>query len=98
MDTGVRPIPHFQVELSVLKTRLLVMGGLAEDALRRAVDGLAGRDPGALDAVLGADLQVILAAVNINTALDRVGDHATNVAGDVIFMVSALDIRHSYPG
>ncbi len=43
-------------------------------------------DPGTIE----PSLDLIL----ISRHLERIGDHATNVAEDVIFMVSAKDVRH----
>ena len=98
---------HFEEDLSALKTRLLEMGGLAEDRLRIAVRGLVERDMALLDKVLtgdtainqlhveiddrcfkllalqqpmAVDLRAIVAAVKINTDLERVGDLAVNIA------------------
>jgi phosphate transport system protein len=98
---------HFQEELEQLKSRLLEMGGLAEERVRRAVHGLAERDTEEIDLVLAgdepinrlhievdnrcfrllalhqpvaADLRAIVAAVKINTDLERVGDLAVNIA------------------
>jgi phosphate transport system protein len=44
------------------------------------------QDPGTIEP--GLDL------ILISRHLERIGDHATNVAEDVIFMVSARDVRH----
>jgi phosphate transport system protein len=41
-------------------------------------------------AIINASLDLIL----ISRHLERTGDHATNIAEDVIFMVSARDVRH----
>ena len=41
-------------------------------------------------AKIAASLDLIL----VSRHLERIGDHATNVAEDVIFMVSAKDVRH----
>ena len=100
-------IPHFQEELDALKSRLLEMGGLAEERVRTAIDALVRRDPAlvvqvlegdgpinqlhieldgrcvkllALHQPMAVDLRVILSAVKINTDLERVGDLAINIA------------------
>jgi len=98
---------HFQEELEQLKTRLLEMGGLAEDRVRRAVESLVARDPHEVERILASDgpinklhieidsrcftmlalhqpmavdLRAIVAGVKINTDLERVGDLAVNIA------------------
>jgi phosphate transport system protein len=102
-----RVVRHFQEELEQLKTRLLEMGGLAEENVRQAVKGLVDRDHDLIEQVLvgdesinslhievdnrcftllalyqpmAADLRTIVAAVKINTDLERVGDLAVNIA------------------
>ena len=44
------------------------------------------RDPSTIEPALDLIL--------ISRHLERIGDHATNIAEDVIFMVSARDVRH----
>ena len=105
--TVERVVRHFQEELGVLQSRLLAMGGFAEERVRESVIGLATRDLAAVDRVLqgdepindlhieiddrcfkllalhqpmAADLRAIVAAVKINTDLERVGDLAVNIA------------------
>ena len=102
-----RVVRHFQEELNHLKTRLLEMGGLAEDRVRAAVESLVTRDIDmvaevlsgdapinqlhieidsrcftllALHQPMAVDLRAIVAAVKINTDLERVGDLAINIA------------------
>ena len=101
------PIPHFQEELEQLKTRLLEMGGLAEERVRAAIRALVERDDTVVDGVLAGDqpinelhievdgrcfkllalhqpmaidLRAIMSAIKINTDLERVGDLAVNIA------------------
>ncbi len=48
-----------------------------------------------------ADPSTVEAALDlllVSRHLERVGDHATNIAEDVIFMVSARDVRHQATG
>ena len=46
---------HFQEELEQLKTRLLEMGGLAEEQVRLAIKALVDRDRDLVDIVLRGD-------------------------------------------
>jgi phosphate transport system protein len=98
---------HFQEELDALQARLLEMGGLAEERVRAAVQGLSTRDVGLIDRTMkgdepinrlhveiddrafrllalhqpmATDLRSIVAAVKINSDLERVGDLAVNIA------------------
>ena len=102
-----RQVPHFREELGALQGRLLEMGGLAEERVRAAIQGLVTRDPSLFEKVLlgdepinqlhieidnrcfrllalhqpmATDLRAIVAAVKINTDLERVGDLAVNIA------------------
>ena len=102
-----RQVPHFREELEALQGRLLEMGGLAEERVRAALQGLVARDPALINKVLSGDepinqlhievdnrcfrllalhqpmatgLRAIVAAVKINTDLERVGDLAVNIA------------------
>src|SRR5712691_10408030 len=97
---------HFQQELGLLKERLLAMGGLAEERVRAAMQGLVERERTLIEAVLNgdaplnelhieiddlclkllalhspmaADLRAIMAAIKINSDLERVGDLAVNI-------------------
>jgi phosphate transport system protein len=44
-----------------------------------------------------ATVEPALDLILVSRHLERIGDHATNIAEDVIFMVSALDVRHHLP-
>lgn len=97
----------FQQSLDDLKERLLVMAGLAEQAIQRSIDGYALRDVAICERVLrdeatinelersidqkavdllameqpmAVDLRFILAVLRINVDLERVGDQAVNIA------------------
>ena len=45
-----------------------------------------------------ATIEPALDLILVSRHLERIGDHATNVAEDVIFIVSARDVRHGVQG
>jgi len=109
---------YFDKELESLKTLLIKMGSLAEEAVHFAVNGLIENDLSlakkvldgedrinkleieidnaivdilALQQPVAIDLRLILAAQKINNDLERIGDHAVNIAESVITIQSCDD-------
>jgi phosphate transport system protein len=56
------------------------------DAVYAELQAIMQRDP----AVVSAAIDLIFVARN----LERIGDHATNIAEDVVFLVKGIDVRH----
>ena len=102
---------HFHDELEALKQRLLAMGGLVEDQIRRVMRALIERDDALAQEVIERDQQVnaydvevdetcvsllalhqpaagdlrfITTAMKIVTDLERMGDQAVNIAQRVL--------------
>ena len=63
------------------------------DDLKRTVN----RDLLALMVTNQALIEPALELILIARHLERIGDHATNIAEDIIFVVSARDVRHATP-
>jgi len=105
---------HFQDELDRLKAVLVKMAGLAEAAVKTAVEALLERNAdkavdvierdGAIDALeieiedravqllalqqpMARDLRLVTMAMKISNDLERVGDHAVNIAETVGYLL-----------
>jgi phosphate transport system protein len=100
----------FQQNLDELKERLLVMAGLVEQAIQRAIESYSARDLSLCELVLrsepainrmereidqialdllameqpmAVDLRFIIAVIRINSDLERVGDQAVSIASRI---------------
>ncbi len=89
-ETVVR---HFQDEHEQLKTRLLEMGGLAEDRVRAAVDGLVTRDPSAVERVLSGDGPINLLHIEVDNRCFKLLALHQPMAVDLRAIVSAVKIN-----
>jgi len=103
----------FQQSLDELKEKLLVMAGMAEQAIQRSIQAYKTRDTSICDLVMQSepainrfereidqmaldllameqpmaiDLRLILSVIRINADLERVGDQAVNIAERVCEM------------
>jgi phosphate transport system protein len=89
-DTVVR---HFQEELEQLKTRLLEMGGLAEDRVRASIDGLVQRDPDVVARVLDGDRPINQLHIEIDNRCFKLLALHQPMAVDLRAIVSAVKIN-----
>jgi phosphate transport system protein len=88
-----RVVRHFQEELEVLKTRLLEMGGLAEERVRHAVQALTQRDYGLIDAVLSGDEPVNQLHIEIDDRVLKLLALHQPMAADLRAVMSAVKIN-----
>jgi phosphate transport system protein len=88
-----RLVPHFQEELEQLKTRLLEMGGLAEDRVRSAVEGLVERDIPLVDRVLSGDVPINQLHIEIDSRCFKLLALHQPMAVDLRAIVSAVKIN-----
>ena len=86
-------VPHFQEELSELKTRLLEMGGLAEDRVRAAVRALVERDAAGVDRVLSGDQPINQLHIEIDNRCFKLLALHQPMAVDLRAIVSAVKIN-----
>jgi phosphate transport system protein len=103
---------RFHQGLDDLKQKLLAMGGMAEQAVERAVRAYQSRDLSLCEAKINAaerdvdemsidllamqqpmaiDLRFIVACIKINADLERVGDQAVNIAERVMDLLTRPD-------
>ena len=75
MEQGVR---HFQEELEALKSRLLEMGGLAEERVRASVQGLVSRNGALLETVLAGDEPINRLHIDVDNRSAWVGPGVIN--------------------
>src|SRR5436190_6968201 len=84
---------HFQSDLEQLKTRLLEMGGLAEDRVRTAVDALVRRDSEAVGRVIEGDRPINQLHIEIDNRCFTLLALHQPMAVDLRAIVSAVKIN-----
>jgi len=88
-----RVIRHFQEELEQLQARLLEMGGLAEERVRAAIQGLSDRDVDVIDQVMQGDEPVNELHVEIDNRCFKLLALHQPMATDLRAIVSAVKIN-----
>jgi phosphate transport system protein len=93
MEPVERVVRHFQEELDATKTRLLEMGGLAEENVRLAVKGLVDRDQELIDRVLVGDVPLNKLHIEIDSRCFTLLALYQPMAADLRTIVAAFKIN-----
>src|SRR5438094_5849393 len=93
MEPIERVSRHFQEELEQLKTRLLEMGGLAEEQVRLAVKGLVDRDRDLIEQLLNSDEPLNALHIEIDNRCFTLLALHQPMASDLRSIVSAVKIN-----
>jgi len=86
-------VPHFQEELDQLKSRLLEMGGLAEDRMSASVRALVDREHGLVEKVLAGDTPINQLHIEIDGRCVRLLALHQPMAVDLRMILSAVKIN-----
>jgi phosphate transport system protein len=95
---------HFLREMERLNVRLINMGNKIESQVSMGFTSVIQLDEAAARRVIRGDVEVdnneiqmeeeCLKLLAVCRQLERIGDHASNIAEDVIYMLSGDIIRH----
>ena len=88
-----RVVPHFQEELEALQSRLLEMGGLAEERVRSCIEALESRDLNAVAQVMAGDEPINQLHIEIDNRCFRLLALYQPMATDLRAIVSAVKIN-----
>jgi phosphate transport system protein len=92
-DSGERVVPHFQEQLEMLKERLLVMGGLAEERVRAVVEALVERDVDMVDQVQMGDEPINKLHIEIDNRCFKMLALHQPMAADLRAIVAGVKIN-----
>ena len=88
-----RVVPHFQEELEALQSRLLEMGGLAEERVRACIEALESRDLTMVAQVMGGDEPINQLHIEVDNRCFRLLALYQPMATDLRAIVSAVKIN-----
>jgi len=81
---------QFDTELETVRTRVLQMGGLVEEQIIKAIDGLSSGDMPAIDEVIAGDHRVNAMEVELDESCSRIIAKRQPAAGDLRLIIAII--------